>query len=142
MRNQLEKIEDLRMIEALNKLPINREAKKKLIEVGEKPDPSILYVFSLMMWYLDNCIDTQEETYKERQARADLTDFLENLMYRQEPKAALDYLLLGPPGDPSREDGPQIVAEDLKKRTPEEAAWMLIDQLDSVMRTDDYLNYP
>lgn len=121
-------------IKKLNNLPLNREALKHLLALGVKAELTSLYVLQLIQWNLER---TDYEPYFRYQRRM-MEDFLYVLQQEEDQQAVLDYLLMGPPEERSG-DGPDVVAGDLRKRSPQEAASLLTEQLHAVMSIDRLL---
>ena len=111
----------------LNLLPINHLAANKLRAAGVAPDPTMLTVFQLMLWGLEDGIPLTH-----RHAAAEL----ERLSRDPDPGGALEYLVSNVPGRMSD-------LYRLMGRLPSRAAaQMLLDVLDMRLKADPRNPYP
>jgi hypothetical protein len=114
-------------IERLNLLPINQLATNKLRMAGVAADPSMLAVFQLMQWGIDNDVRlTHRRTATE----------LERLCHDPDPGEVLDYLVANIPG------GMTELYRLLGRLTPRPAAQLLLDVLDMRLKADPRNPYP
>jgi hypothetical protein len=105
-------------IESLNRLPVNRKARKMLEEVGENPDVSGLYCVQLALWGLD-----------KGGLEAD-NDVLETVraMSAWAPVRLMNFFIISPPGedfDPPGWEGAE---------SPVELARVLMKEVDAKVR--------
>jgi hypothetical protein len=108
-------------MEHLNLLPINQLAANKLRMAGVAADPSMLAVFQLMRWGLDDDVPlTHRRTATE----------LERLCRDPAPGEVLDYLVANIPG------GMTELYRILVRLTPRPAAQLLLDVLDMRLKAD------
>jgi hypothetical protein len=100
-----------------NDHPLNRLARKKLIEVGEYPEPELLHTLHLAQWAIENAkVDVRKH---------DLMENLELLLYLWKPKDAQEFLLVD-------EDGELITehqVQELENLEPVKLAMWILDQL-------------
>jgi hypothetical protein len=108
-------------MEQLNMLPINQLAVNKLRTVGVAADPSMLAVFQLMRWGLDDDVPLTH-----RRAATEL----ERLCRDPAPGEVLDYLVANIPG------GMTELYRILVRLTPRPAAQLLLDVLDMRLKAD------
>jgi hypothetical protein len=108
-------------MEHLNLLPINQLAANKLRTVGVAADPSMLAVFQLMRWGLDDDVPLTH-----RRAATEL----ERLCRDPAPGEALDYLVANIPG------GMTELYRILGRLTPRPAAQLLLDVLNMRLKAD------
>jgi hypothetical protein len=108
-------------MEHLNLLPINQLAANKLRTVGVAADPSMLAVFQLMRWGLDDDVPLTH-----RRAATEL----ERLCRDPAPGEVLDYLVANIPG------GMTELYRILVRLTPRPAAQLLLDVLDMRLKAD------
>jgi hypothetical protein len=101
-------------LEQLNLLPINHLAANKLKAAGVERDTSMLTVFQLMRWGLDDGIPPTH-----RRAAAEL----ERLCRDPDPAGALEYLVENVPG------GMPEVYQFMGRLPPKASAQMLLDVL-------------
>ena len=124
-------------LDAINRQPLNQEAKRWLKVAGAEIDSTGgPYLFQLMLWALDKGkVDLLPE-YKSQVRSA-----VEQLTFLLDPQKAMDYLL-------QREDDPEsprLEVSDLQnQRSPKEVARLLFDTLDQRMSADNNLQgvYP
>jgi hypothetical protein len=102
-------------LESLNLLPINQLAANKLRMAGVAADPSMLTVFQLMRWGLDDNVPLTH-----RRAATEL----ERLCRDPAPAEVLDYLVENIPG------GMTELYRILGRLTARPAAQLLLDMLD------------
>jgi hypothetical protein len=102
-------------LESLNLLPINQLAANKLRMAGVAADPSMLTVFQLMSWGLDDNVPLTH-----RRAATEL----ERLCLDPAPAEVLDYLVENIPG------GMTELYRILGRLTARPAAQLLLDVLD------------
>jgi len=114
-------------LEHLNLLPINQLAANKLRTVGVERDPSMLTVFQLMRWGLDDGIPLTH-----RRAAAEL----ERLSRDPDPVGALEYLVANVPG------GMSEIYRFMGRLPSKAAAQMLLDVLDMRLKADPRNPYP
>jgi hypothetical protein len=114
-------------MEHLNLLPINQLASNKLRTVGVAADPSMLAIFQLMRWGLDDDVPLTH-----RRAATEL----ERLCRDPAPGEALDYLVANVPG------GISELYRILGRLTPRPAAQLLLDVLDMRLKADPRNPYP
>ena len=114
-------------MEHLNLLPINQLAANKLRMAGVAADPSMLAVFQLMRWGLDDDVPLTH-----RRAATEL----ERLCRDPAPGEALDYLVENIPG------GMTELYRILGRLTPRPAAQLLLDVLDMRLKADHRKPYP
>jgi hypothetical protein len=108
-------------IERLNMLPVNQLAANKLRMAGVTADKSILAVFQLMQWGIDNDVRlTHRRTITE----------LERLCRDPAPGEVLDYLVANIPG------GMTELYRILVRLPPRPAAQLLLDVLDMRLKAD------
>ena len=111
----------------LNLLPINQLAANKLRMAGVAVDPSMLTVFQLMRWGLDNDIPlTHRRTAAE----------LERLCCDPAQGDALDYMVENVPG------GMSELHRLMGRLPPRAVAQMLLDVLDMRLKADPRNPYP
>ena len=108
-------------LEHLNMLPINQLAVNKLRMAGVAADPSMLAVFQLMRWGLDDDVPLTH-----RRAATEL----ERLCRDPAPGGALDYLVANVPG------GMTELYRILGRLTPRPAAQLLLDVLNMRLKAD------
>jgi len=108
-------------MENLNLLPINQLAANKLRMAGVAADPSMLTVFQLMRWGLDDDV-----ALTHRRAATEL----ERLCRDPAPGEALDYLVTNIPG------GMSELHRILGRLTPRPAAQLLLDVLNMRLKAD------
>lgn len=114
-------------LEHLNLLPINQLAANKLRTAGVAADPSMLAVFQLMQWGLDNDVPlTHRRTAGE----------LQRLSRDPAPGEVLDYLVANIPG------GISELYRILSRLAPQAAAQLLLDVLDMRLKADPNNPYP
>jgi len=116
-----------RDLEHLNLLPINQLAANKLRAAGVERDPSMLTVFQLMRWGLDEDIPLTH-----RRAAAEL----ERLCRDPDPAVALEYLVANVPG------GMSEIYRFMGRLPPRASAQMLLDVLDMRLKADPRNPYP
>lgn len=114
-------------LEHLNLLPINQLAANKLKAAGVERDPSMLTVFQLMRWGLDDGIPLTH-----RRAAAEL----ERLCRDPDPAGALEYLVGNVPG------GMPDLYRYMGRLPSRAAAQMLLDMLDMRLKSDPRNPYP
>jgi hypothetical protein len=114
-------------LERLNLLPINQLAANKLKMVGVAADPSMLAVFQLMRWGIDDDVPLTH-----RRAATEL----EQLCRDPAPGEVLDYLVENIPG------GMTELYRILGRLTPRPAAQLLLDVLDMRLKADPRNPYP
>lgn len=128
-----------RQLHNLQRLPLNQEANKFLLQAQEEPDPSLQPLYQLLLWGLSKggltwpFLDEAAEPYQL---------FLERLAVQRDQLGAYNYLLL----DPSlgREE-PRLEPGDLAaQRSPREAAVRLLDVFQDALTADQSLvpSYP
>jgi hypothetical protein len=114
-------------LERLNLLPINQLAANKLKKAGVAADPSMLAVFQLMLWGLDNDVPlTHRRTAAE----------LERLSRDPAPGEVLDYLTANIPG------GMNELYQILVRLPFRAAAQLLLDVLDMRLKADPRNPFP
>lgn len=114
-------------MDRLNLLPINQLAVNKLRMAGVAADPSMLAVFQLMRWGLDDDVPLTH-----RRAATEL----ERLCRDPAPGEVLDYLVENIPG------GVTELYRILGRLTPRPAAQLLLDVLDMRLKADPRDPYP
>jgi hypothetical protein len=114
-------------LEHLNLLPINQLAANKLRTAGIEQDPSMLTVFQLMRWGLDDGIPLTH-----RRAASEL----ERLCCDPDPAGALEYLVANVPG------GMSDLYRYMGRLPARAAAQMLLDVLDMRLKADPREPYP
>jgi len=119
-------------ISELNQNLLNQEAKRWLRLAQQQPDhDNSLYVFQLALWGLEQ----KSLQFKSQDRTNQLQDFLVGLQGEDDQEAALEYLVLS--DDPDPEAQPAVDEWNLQlQRVPEDAAWVLINQLDSKLSSD------
>ena len=99
-----------------NDWPINQRARELLEQVGSLPNPHTLYVLQLIDWGIE-----EDPSVKETPLRRPMDNFQEVLhqMYGDEPEWVMGLL------------EPVIDTDEIATASPEEAAWRLLDALES-----------
>jgi hypothetical protein len=108
-------------LESLNLLPINHLAANKLRAAGVAPDPTMLTVFQLMQWGLEDGIPLTH-----RRAASEL----ERLSRDPDPAGALEYLFANVQG------GMSEVYRFMGRLPSKAASQMLLDVLDMRLKAD------
>jgi hypothetical protein len=111
----------------LNLLPVNQLAANKLRAAGVKPDPTMLAVFQLMLWGLEDGIPLTH-----RRAAAEL----ERLSRDPDQAGVLEYLFANVLG------GMAEVYKFMGRLPSKAAAQMLLDVLDMRLKADPRDPYP
>jgi hypothetical protein len=122
----------MKELDQLNSQPVNVLAKVLLKKAGVKPQSSLLYLYQLPKWALENG-EVKIEDVTNHSATTDLLNGVEMLLYQVEPKKAMNFLLQG--------ENPYLEPSQFaKQREPQEAAAYLCDRIRAALIEGDYPN--
>lgn len=141
----------------LNKLPVNQYAKVLLKKAGVDPQPDALYLLQLVEWGLKKGAVSVAPVYpqwfppvgakpnwedQEDQKRRDFLEIVVRLYDLKHPQKLMDLLLKNGPSDFPEEEpwvDPKVLA---RKRSPEEAAQYLAENLQAALAWDEPRDEP
>src|SRR5574340_232809 len=125
-------------IDALNRHPLNQEAKRWLKKADAEMDPSRPYLLQLQLWGLEESdLGLTPDSHRELKAR--LLPIVTSLLRNPDKVEVQAYLLHGREGHP--DDPPHLSLHSLENaQSPEDAATRALDSLNDLVSADPTLD--
>lgn len=136
-------------IRVVNRHPLNQKALELMKKANEEPIPESLHLLALADWSLTNLEPVENwQKVKPKQMKRARYEMLEQkiveLMWEEEPKEAMEYLLMGPKAErsPDPEEGGGLKQRLKGVDDPMEAGWLILLEIESWVTTNltDNLN--